>query len=332
MRKKVTIFALCLAAICVMGATFAIANARSFDYDLFLFNSSRHTVHDSPMSASMLISASFGEFHDTNLNFPDSAIIIGEVAGPSINRIIFQPVLQRDSSVPSGLNHVITPILVHYIIHMDEGFTSVQVGEIVNVIEGYFYVTPETGGHERGLAPGTIVTHFSTWPMETGNRYLIYLFEDLNFSEVYRYNGEAIPFAFFRESIYLLNPTNSRMARLDNPSRPHYAQWWQDAMDMHGHLADEVPWPEHPESIINQLNFNLGSEPTNPSTISPIDVNAGFRLLNFIETRHDNYPEGGPTRPGYDFVGWYLDDGFTMPVTEDFRMPARDVTLYARWQ
>jgi len=43
-------------------------------------------------------------------------------------------------------------------------------------------------------------------------------------------------------------------------------------------------------------------------------------------------PASGPTRAGYNFMGWYLDADFTVAITETFRMPARDATLYARWE
>ena len=37
-----------------------------------------------------------------------------------------------------------------------------------------------------------------------------------------------------------------------------------------------------------------------------------------------------PTRDGYSFDGWYMDNEFAMPYTFS-RMPAEDITLYAKW-
>lgn len=38
-----------------------------------------------------------------------------------------------------------------------------------------------------------------------------------------------------------------------------------------------------------------------------------------------------PKRSGYAFAGWYLDEKFSEPLT-DTRMPAHDLTIYAKWE
>ena len=334
MKKKITIFALCLAMI---STVFIMANAaltnQSADDELFLFDSSKHTVHSPEYTASGYLSDSFEEFNNLYLTYPDTAIIIGEVTGPSINRIIHTLDYLRNPNAPIRFNFVITPILIHHIVSLGEEFTDVKVGEIINVSERYYYVTPETTEQEHLV--GNIVTHFSTWPMEKGNLYLIHLHESAYDSEYYRYNGEVIASAFFKEMIYLLDPISPARVHTNNETHPHYSEWWQDAMAKYGHLASQVIWPEHPESIINRLVFNIGSDlnsRTSPDNIDPIDVPAGFNLPNYLEINHEGFPTDGPTRPGYEFAGWYLDDNFTTLLTETFRMPARDVTLHAKWE
>lgn len=37
------------------------------------------------------------------------------------------------------------------------------------------------------------------------------------------------------------------------------------------------------------------------------------------------------SRDGYDFAGWFEDEGFTRPVKEVYRMPMRNAHLYAKW-
>lgn len=134
---------------------------------------------------------------------------------------------------------MITPILVHHIIYLGDDITGVNVGEITRVMEGYFYVTPETQAYAAGFALGDIIVNRSTWPMEMGNRYLIYLHNNVN--KIYHFNGELILSAMLRDQIYLLSPSDPEGAQTYNPMRPHFAEWWQAAMDKYGHLED-LPW------------------------------------------------------------------------------------------
>ena len=85
----------------------------------------------------------------------------------------------------------------------------------------------------------------------------------------------------------------------------------------------------------HRLSFNLGANadsPPTPAYIRAVNVPEGIALLNFIASHHYPFPEQDPTRQGYRFMGWYLDANFTVQVTDTFRMPARDATLYARWR
>ena len=36
-------------------------------------------------------------------------------------------------------------------------------------------------------------------------------------------------------------------------------------------------------------------------------------------------------KTGYTFAGWYTDEAYTAPMSDGMRMPAHDVTLYAKW-
>ena len=80
-----------------------------------------------------------------------------------------------------------------------------------------------------------------------------------------------------------------------------------------------------------ELNFNLGGIeelPTEPAYVAPISINPGALILHFLD-EYSDFPR--ITRPGYGIVGWYFDQGFTRPVTRQTRMPARDMTIFARW-
>jgi len=94
-----------------------------------------------------------------------------------------------------------------------------------------------------------------------------------------------------------------------------------------------------PTPIPHELTFDLDTQRSGrsfaditPSGIEPIIINAWDGIVDSLEEYHDGFPTDGPTRPGYIFTGWYLDEDFRTPLTDTFRMPARDVTLYARWE
>ncbi|MCL2376607.1 MAG: hypothetical protein FWC76_04340 [Defluviitaleaceae bacterium] len=218
--------------------------------DTFLFNSSHHTVHDLPWETNETIPASFEEFDTAVRNNSNAAIIVGEVAGPSINRII----------QPKGENHVITPILIHYVIFLGDEIADMQTGDIINVIEGYYYVTPQTQAYADGFAVGDIMTNRSYWPMESDNRYIIYLVGGAH--QIYHYNNQSILSAGFREQVYLLDTSSPIRAHIDIPSLPHYAQWWQDAMEMYGDL-EGLPWygdVPTPPILLHHGNLTAGAE------------------------------------------------------------------------
>jgi len=80
-----------------------------------------------------------------------------------------------------------------------------------------------------------------------------------------------------------------------------------------------------------QLSFILCGEAA-MDTIQPINIPIGVNILDYLMQNHNGFPEQGPIRQDYRFLGWYLDSDFTTPITDTFRMPARDTTLYARWE
>jgi len=71
-----------------------------------------------------------------------------------------------EDAEPFRINRVITPILIHYVIFAGDEITNLSVGEIINVREGYWFTEAEVV---------VIMPLLLAWPMETGNRYLIYL-------------------------------------------------------------------------------------------------------------------------------------------------------------
>lgn len=202
-----------------------------FENWMFLFDSSRHeVVSPAGQHDSWWVPGSFEEAH-TLMQGSNGAIIVGEVVGPSINRIT--------ESVRTS-NHVVTPVLVHDVMFLGEEVSNVIVGEIVDVMEGYYYVTPETSAHRNGRVPvGTLITQFGTIPMEVGNRYVIIL--DGNAGERSWVDSERIFNATGREGVFPLTP---RAPRLEDPNRPHIAEWQSGMMSLYGHL-ENIPSPSY---------------------------------------------------------------------------------------
>jgi len=89
----------------------------------------------------------------------------------------------------------------------------------------------------------------------------------------------------------------------------------------------------HPHGF-EQLSFRLGgtdSYPTYPSYIEPTTVLIADCLNDFLLWYRGGILYNGPERHGYQFIGWYMDSNFTMPLTEEAKMPSTAITLYARW-
>ena len=85
-----------------------------------------------------------------------------------------------------------------------------------------------------------------------------------------------------------------------------------------------------------ELTFNLGSalgEFAAFDTMDSINIPAGTNINSFISVNHDGLPMPGTSRNNGQFLGWYLDANFTMPLIKFLTtMPYQDTTLYARWE
>ncbi|MCL2397529.1 MAG: S8 family serine peptidase, partial [Defluviitaleaceae bacterium] len=83
------------------------------------------------------------------------------------------------------------------------------------------------------------------------------------------------------------------------------------------------------------LRFNLGGtlgSPTVPAYILPVSVPVGAEILTFLRDYYDVFPQDGPTREGFTFLGWYYDADFTMLLGSYDLMVGGNYTLHARWE
>ena len=67
--------------------------------------------------------------------------------------------------------------------------------------------------------------------------------------------------------------------------------------------------------------YQVTFETNGGTTLSPLEVTEGSQLT--LPT--------SPTREGYDFVGWFTNQGLTTPFNESSEIEA-DMTLYAKWE
>jgi len=100
-------------------------------------------------------------------------------------------------------------------------------------------------------------------------------------------------------------------------------------------LVARLPFALVGESAVqvsaSELNFNLGEGQTAPASIDRINVLHGTNITDFLNSYHNGFPENGPANERYVFEGWYLDAGFTRPLTTGTVMPAANTTLHAKW-
>lgn|GEM_PF-6056103 len=269
-----------------------------FENGLFKFNSSRHTVNQRVWLGHEGLLPSFEEFNTLAMH-PGRIIIVGEVVGPSINRVIHPRWDLWDPATPSADNYVITPVLVHHIIHLgDEILNDVRVGEVIDVREGHFFVTPESQPYADGIPIGEIMANFGTIPMESGHRYLMFIHNGGNDPESpYNYNGEIILGSMHRRSFYRLGtlaPGGRGAAPNDHP----LPDWHAAALAMYGHLHQELPLVPPPPTVVPRTSseFNIIIQGT-PIATAIYDVN-GNRLIQEGLGLYRQLPGGGRERVG----------------------------------
>lgn len=111
----------------------------------------------------------------------------------------------------------------------------------------------------------------------------------------------------------------------------HFRGWYLDAaFTQRINLTQSVPtggvvvharWERIPV-----LRFDLGGTyefPTYPYSIGASRVSYGDDFSDLVPS--------GVNRKNHRFLGWYVDSDFIVPL-EDSKMPANDLTIYARWQ
>jgi len=84
------------------------------------------------------------------------------------------------------------------------------------------------------------------------------------------------------------------------------------------------------------LSFNLMDDEASPAVppyIEPILVPFRENVLQYLAANRPEFPMDNPTRPGYDFVGWYMmsNPSWHWRISSGSLMSMMDTTWYARW-
>lgn len=150
------------------------------------------------------------------------AILICEVIGKSINRIIEPSEEDRDESSVYGVNHVLTPVKISRVVFAGKD-VFLNEGNEVYLVEPFFYVTKETPAYMEEYGENTIISSEYD-PLEKGKRYLMYL--SYQPDEIYNFNGETtLRTLGLRESVYCLSDDSPSKRASDDPL---YEDIWEE--------------------------------------------------------------------------------------------------------
>jgi hypothetical protein len=157
-------------------------------------------------------------------------ILVVEVAGESINRIIFpEDETDRDPTIVYGNNHVITPVRIKDVIYQSTG-NKLQKDDVIHVMERYFIATEETPVILREVGSNAVVTTDYD-PMERGKTYVIYAGNDIwNEDSPYLFNGEP-PYVVDKNGVYCIShePATDNLRNNDI-----YMRIWKDVIEAYG--------------------------------------------------------------------------------------------------
>ena len=225
--KRKTLIILSAAAVIVIGVAAYLIIASSADKtDTFLYNPEKYDIVYG-LDGDRAVFRSLAEKEEYTC-YPNGLIVICEVAGPSINRILTPPRNEQKTTVVYAQNHVLTPMKINTIIYKGED-VDVSEGEIKTVIEPYYYVTTETPDDLKQYPMYTILSK-SYEPMEIGKTYLVYMRNDI--AKVFYYNGEQILCVNgIRDAVYCLDDTETHQG---GEKTPYYDDLFKEALEMYG--------------------------------------------------------------------------------------------------
>ena len=139
--------------------------------------------------------------------------------------------------------------------------------------------------------------------------------------------AKSIPSTYNNETVFDLGCTPIKEG--------HTFTGWEivaDGFDNNGNFPEE--------KVINfVINDNFGDVKLtatfkiNQYTIS-FDTDGGSEIPSEVQDFGTliSEPDEDPVKEGYNFIGWYDEDGNEFLFNEDAKVPAEDVTIYAKWE
>lgn len=160
-------------------------------------------------------------------------ILTCQVAGDSINRIMEPPKDKKESKL-YGVNHVLTPIKIQQIIYKGSK-VALKAGDIIYVIEPFFYVTEETPDYLSSVEKGTYVTNEYD-PMVKKKIYLMYAKCKPAILNMYDYDGQTpLTLQGLREAVYCLSDESPQQ---NGETTENYFSMWNEAKRKYSDLLN----------------------------------------------------------------------------------------------
>ena len=202
----------------------------------FSFDASIHTFVDERDGGDRFFARTIKDMENRARGLTDESnkqvgtILVCEVAGMSINRIIEPSEEDRDKSKVYGLNHVLTPVKIKKVIFTGKD-VRLEEDDVLYLVEPFFYVTEETGEYYKAYGMNSIVADEYD-PIEFGKTYVMYL--SYYPSEIYDFDGKTtLGTLGLRESVYCISddaPSNRAS------SDPIYTEIWQEVKSKYGNI------------------------------------------------------------------------------------------------
>ena len=180
-------------------------------------------------------------------------ILLCEVAGDSVNRIMKVPMAEREPGKIYGVNHVITPIIIKNLIYTGAS-VSLEEGDTIYLYEKFQYVTKATKHSEKieGIeVPDTSpkknpegsseseekkYTTKEYDPLEKGKTYLLYASHEPPLTDAYKYKGQPpLLLSGLRDAVYCLSDDTPQQY---GKKTPNYETWWWIVKERYGDLVE----------------------------------------------------------------------------------------------
>jgi uncharacterized repeat protein (TIGR02543 family) len=157
----------------------------------------------------------------------------------------------------------------------------------------------------------TLAYTFTTMPAQNITLYAKWDYQSYTLTYI---NAEGLTPVIIKANETLSLPTPTRLGY-------EFQGWFNDELFLNP-FTDTL-MPSHDVTIYAKWQLAKYLVSYNTHGGNTLDAQYGIYMMEIP------IPED-PTREGYDFVGWYFDDAYTLPITNQ-SMPATAITIHAKW-